>query len=100
MEKMSEKAVDTAKVGLSLLTMIGTANLTMDALGFLPKRVALGAKIAQSVASAAICGLMSESASAYMERVVDKAANMWNGMVERAKANDDPEEDPKQKAEG
>lgn len=90
--KLNETTVDVAKAGLSLAAGWGVVGLTMDALGFLPKRIGLVARLTQGVASAAICGLMSENASAYMERAVDKAVTAWNKIVDRIEIEKEPEE--------
>lgn len=97
--KLNETTIDTAKAGLSLIAGWGVVGLTMDALGFLPRRIGLIARLTQGVASAAICGLMSENASAYMERAVDKAATAWNKIVDRIEVEKEPEEVSKE-AEG
>lgn len=97
--KLNETTVDVAKAGLSLAAGWGVVGLTMDALGFLPRRIGLIARLTQGVASAAICGLMSENASAYMERAVDKAATAWNEIVNRIEIEDKVREDPAKEAE-
>lgn len=97
--KLNETTVDVAKAGLSLAAGWGVVGLTMDALGFLPKRIGLIARLTQGIASAAICGLMSENASSYMERAVDKAATAWNKIVDRIEVEKEPEEVSKE-AEG
>lgn len=97
--KLNETVVDVTKTGLSLLAAFGAVGLTMDAIGLLPKQVGLLAKLMRGVTSAAICGLVSENTSAYMERAVDKAADKWNETVSKIEFEDKVKADQQEIAE-
>lgn len=83
---------ELVKAIASLGTGIGAMNAVSRMIPKIPDTASKAAKVCDILGKAAVCGIVADAASEYIEKGFDKAKKMIDGAKEAVKAADDEEE--------